>query len=285
MKIGLIRKENATEVWSVCTIDTFIEKVKRESKGQYISRLREALPSMQGSEGRFVFIDKIPRVYPVAEFRRTNDGGRKFKRYNGIVMVEVNQLSGIAEAEYVKQQVSLLPQTYAAFVGSSGRSVKVWIRFSLPDGSLPETEELASLFHVQAYRLAVQCCQPLIPFPITLKEPSLEQNFRMTLDEAPYFHPDAPSFCVEQPLSVSDETSFREQQRMEENPLARMDLTYDSYHTLTVMFQSALTRALDIVENWHRGNDLTPVLAPLAGECFKSGIRRRGGISYVETFL
>ena len=272
MKIGLIRKENATEVWSVCTIDTFIEKVKRESKGQYISRLREALPSMQGSEGRFVFIDKIPRVYPVAEFRRTNDGGRKFKRYNGIVMVEVNQLSGIAEAEYVKQQVSLLPQTYAAFVGSSGRSVKVWIRFSLPDGSLPETEELASLFHVQAYRLAVQCCQPLIPFPITLKEPSLEQNFRMTLDEAPYFHPDAPSFCVEQPLSVSDETSFREQQRMEENPLARMDLTYDSYHTLTVMFQSALKRALDIVENWHRGNDLTPVLAPLAGECFKSGI-------------
>ena len=272
MKIGLIRKENATEVWSVCTIDTFIEKVKRESRGQYISRLREALPSMQGSEGRFVFIDKIPRVYPVAEFRRTNDGGRKFKRYNGIVMVEVNQLSGIAEAEYVKQQVSLLPQTYAAFVGSSGRSVKVWIRFSLPDGSLPETEELASLFHVQAYRLAVQCCQPLIPFPITLKEPSLEQNFRMTLDEAPYFHPDAPSFCVEQPLSVSDETSFREQQRMEENPLARMDLTYDSYHTLTVMFQSALKRALEIVENWHRGNDLTPVLAPLAGECFKSGI-------------
>ena len=272
MKIGLIRKENAKEVWSVCTIDTFIEKVKRESKGQYISRLREALPSMQGSEGRFVFIDKIPRVYPVSEFRRTNDGGRKFKRYNGIVMVEVNQLSGIAEAEYVKQQVSLLPQTYAAFVGSSGRSVKVWIRFSLPDGSLPETEELASLFHVQAYRLAVQCCQPLIPFPITLKEPSLEQNFRMTLDEAPYFHPDAPSFCVEQPLSVSDETSFREQQRMEENPLARMDLTYDSYHTLTVMFQSALKRALEIVENWHRGNDLTPVLAPLAGECFKSGI-------------
>ena len=272
MKIGLIRKENATEVWSVCTIDTFIEKVKRESKGQYISRLREALPSMQGSEGRFASIDKIPRVYPVAEFRRTNDGGRKFKRYNGIVVVEVNKLSGMAEAEYVKQQVSLLPQTYAAFVGSSGRSVKVWIRFSLPDGALPETEELASLFHVQAYRLAVQCCQPLIPFPITLKEPSLEQNFRMTLDEAPYYHPDAPSFCLEQPVTVSDGTSFREQQRTEENPLARMDLTYDSYHTLTVMFQSAWKRALDIVGNWRRGDDLTPVLAPLAGECFKSGI-------------
>ena len=46
MKIGLIRKENATEVWSICTMGTFVEKVKRESKGKYISRLREELPSM-----------------------------------------------------------------------------------------------------------------------------------------------------------------------------------------------------------------------------------------------
>ena len=95
MKIGLNRKESATEVWSVCTMETFVEKVKRESKGQYISQLREALPSLQGTKGRFASIDKIPLVYPVAEFRRMPDGGRKFKRYNGIVVVEVNQLSGI----------------------------------------------------------------------------------------------------------------------------------------------------------------------------------------------
>ena len=98
MKIGLIRKENATEVWSICTIETFVEKVKRESKGQYISRLRKTLPAMQGTENRFVYIGKIPRVYPVAEFRRMPDGGRKFKRYNGIVVVEGNCLSGMAEA-------------------------------------------------------------------------------------------------------------------------------------------------------------------------------------------
>ena len=54
--------------------------------------------------------------------------------------------------------------------------------------------------------------------------------------------------------------------------MARMELTSDSYHTLTVMFQSALRRALDTLENWRRGNDLVPLLAPLAEECFKSGI-------------
>lgn len=272
MKIGVIRQENATEVCSTCSMETFVEKVKKENKGKYISLLREQLPSLQGSEGRFIHLDKIPRIYPVAEYRRTPDGGWKFRKYNGIVLVEVNHLSGTTEAEFVKSKAALLPQTFAALIGSSGRSVKIWVRFTLPDGSLPETEELASLFHAQAYRVAVQCYQPLIPFPVTLKEPSLRQSFRMTVDESPYYHPEAAAFCLEQPAGLADGTSFREQKLAMENPLARMEPTYDSYHTLTVMFQAALRRALDTLQDWRRGDNLTPLLAPLAEECFKSGI-------------
>ena len=272
MKIGVIRQEKATEVYSTCSIETFLERVKKENKGRYISQLRDKLPSLQGSGARFVHIDRIPRICPVAEFRRTQDGSWKFKRYNGVVLVEVDNLSGLAEAEFVKSKAALLPQTYMALVGSSGRSVKIWVRFSLPDGTLPATEEQASLFHAQAYRVAVQCYQPLIPFPVTLKEPSLRQGFRMTVDEAPYYHPEAAAFCLEQPVGLSDGTSFREQKLAEKNPLARMEPSYDSYHTLTVMFQAALRRALETLEHWRRGDDLTPLLAPLAEECFKSGI-------------
>ena len=272
MKIGVIRQEKATEVYSTCSIETFLERVKKENKGRYISQLRDKLPSLQGSGARFVHIDRIPRICPVAEFRRTQDGSWKFKRYNGVVLVEVDNLSGLAEAEFVKQKAALLPQTFAALVGASGRSVKIWVRFSLPDGTLPATEEQTSLFHAQAYRVAVQCYQPLIPFPVTLKEPSLRQGFRMTVDEVPYYHPEAAAFCLEQPVGLSDGTSFREQKLAEKNPLARMEPSYDSYHTLTVMFQAALRRALETLEHWRRGDDLTPLLAPLAEECFKSGI-------------
>ena len=272
MKIGIIKRDRGTEACSVCTMETFLEKVKKETKGKYISLLRERLPILQGSDTRFIHLNKIPRIYPIAEYRRTVDGSWNFKRYNGIVLVEVNRLSGRAEAEFVKSKAALLPQTFLAIVGSSGKSVKIWVRFSLPDGSLPETEEAASLFHAQAYRVAVQCYQPLIPFPITLKEPSLKQSFRMTVDEVPYHHPDAATFWMEQPASLSDGTSFREQKWAEENPLARMELTYDSYHTLTVMYQAALRRALDTLEDWRRGDNLVPLLAPLAEECFKSGI-------------
>ena len=272
MKIGIVRQEKAAEVCSFCSMGTFLERVKKGSKEKYISQLRERLPSLQGSNDRFIHLDKIPRIYPVAEFRRTPERCWKFKRYNGIVLVEVNRLSGLAEAEYVKSKAALLPQTFAALVGSSGRSVKIWVRFSLPDGTLPETEEPAALFHAQAYRIAVQCYQPLLPFPITLKEPSLRQSFRMTVDKKPYYHADAAAFCLEQPVNLADGTSFREQKLAEKNPLARMEPTYDSYHTLTVMFQAALKRAYGTLENWRRGNELVPVLAPLAEECFKSGI-------------
>ncbi len=272
MKIGVIRQEKGADVCSTCSMETFLEKVKKETKGKYISQMREVLPSLQGSERRFIHLDKIPRIFPVAEYRRTANGGWKFKQYNGIVLVEVNQLSGLAEAEFVKSKAALLPQTFAALVGSSGRSVKIWVRFTLPNGTLPETEETASLFHAQAYRMAVQCYQPLIPFPITVKEPSLKQGLRMTLDQTPYYHPEAAAFCLEQPARISDGTSFREQKQAEENPLARMEPTYDSYHTLTVMYQAALRRSLDSMENWRRGDDLTPLLAPLAEECFKTGI-------------
>ena len=110
MKIRLIRQEKNTEVCSVCTMEMLLEKVKKETKGKYISQLREARPSLQGTNGRFMHMDKIPRIYPVAEFGHTSDGIWKFKRYNGIVLVEVNRLSGWAEAEYVKSKAALLPR-------------------------------------------------------------------------------------------------------------------------------------------------------------------------------
>ena len=67
------------------------------------------------------------------EYSRTREGERRIKRYNGIVLLEVGGLSGLSETELVKEQAALLPQTYAAFAGSSGRSVKIWALFAQPD--------------------------------------------------------------------------------------------------------------------------------------------------------
>lgn len=122
--------------------------------------------------------------------------------YNGIVMIQVNNLSGNMEADEVKERVRELPQTYLAFTGSSGKSVKIWVRFTYPNDLLPETREQAELFHAHAYRLAVKFYQPQLPFDIELKEPSLEQYCRWTFDPDLYFNPEAMPIYMKQPVAM-----------------------------------------------------------------------------------
>lgn len=275
MKITLIRKEkeSGTEALSTCDTDTLFNRIKAETKSGHITALREVLPALEGTYARYEHIDKLPRLYPAVEYARNKNEEQRMKRYNGLVQIEVNKLSGRSEVEFVKQQAELLPQTFAAFCGSGGRSVKIWVRFALPDdGGLPAKEAEAALFHAHAYRLAVRCYQPVLPFDITLKEPSLTQSCRMTLDESPYYNPEAIPFCLPQPLTMPEEGTFRQRRQNEKNPLARMTPGYEAAETFTLLYEAALNRALREMEDWKRGDDLQPLLVCLAEHCCKAGI-------------
>ena len=48
----------------------------------------------------------MPRLYPAVEMTRTKAGEHRIKTYNGLVLLEVNNLAGVAEAELVKQQAA-----------------------------------------------------------------------------------------------------------------------------------------------------------------------------------
>lgn len=274
MKITLIRaeKESGKEALSTLETDALIKKLKTETKAGHVSTLRVILPQLEGTCAQYEHIDKLPRIYPAVEYSRTQEGERRMKNYNGLVQLEINRLSGIAEAEYVKQQAALLPQTFAAFCGSSGRSAKIWVLFALPDGTTPKLESDAALFHAHAYRMTVKCYQPLLPFAITLKEPSLTQSCRMTLDGYPYYNPAAVPFCLEQPLGMPEEENFRQRKLAEKNPLLRLHPDSKASDTFAVLFESALDRAFRGLGGWKRDGDLRILLVPLAEHCFKAGI-------------
>ncbi|KXT35441.1 VirE protein [Bacteroides uniformis] len=263
MKITLIReeRESGKEAVSTQETDMLMEKLKTENKTGYITELRSIIPHLKGTNARYEHIDRLPRLYPAVEMTRTKAGEHRIKTYNGLVLLEVNNLAGVAEAELVKQQAALLPQTFAAFCGSSGRSAKIWVRFTLPDGGLPKNEDDIALFHAHAYRLAVKCYQPLLPFPITLQAPSLLQSCRMTVDEQPYYSPTAVAFCLEQPCALPSEDNYRQRKQQESNPLLS-----------NLLFEAALDRAFRDLDNWRRGDDLRPLLSRLAEHCFKAGI-------------
>ena len=171
MKITQLREKDGNLTLSTTDLDTFLQKIKTETKALPVSafrqKLRYTLPGNRCDEA-----DRLPKVIPAAEFRKA-DGVCQMKTYNGIVELTVGPLSGRSEIALVKRLAWEQPQTRLVFTGSSGRTVKIWTAFTRPDNSLPGKREEAEVFHAHAYRLAVKCYQPQLPFDILLKELSL----------------------------------------------------------------------------------------------------------------
>ncbi len=67
----------------------------------------------------------------------------------------------------------------------------------------------------------------MLPYDIDLQAPVLTQKCRMTLDESPYYDPDAVRFCLEQPLAMPGEETFRQRKQGEKNLLLRLQPGYD----------------------------------------------------------
>lgn len=111
-----------------------------------------------------------------------------------------------------------------------------------------------------------------MPFPLTLREPSMTQSCRMTVDAYPYFNRQAIPFCLEQPFGMPGEETFRQRQLTEKNPLLRLKPGYETSQTFTLLFETTLSKALNEMEEWKRGDDLQQLLVCLAEHCFKAGI-------------
>ena len=198
--------------------------------------------------------------------------------YNGIIQIEVNHLANLMEVNRVKQEAEELSQTYLAFMGSSGHSVKIWVRFTRPDKSLPQNREEAEIFQAHAYRKAVSLYQPILSYSIELKNPALEQFCRQTYDPELYYNPDSTIMYMRQPMEMPSETTYQEAVQAETSPFKRLIPGYDSLETLSALFEVALNKACQSLSELQPGiyprsdEDLKPLLVQLAENCFQAGI-------------
>lgn len=192
MKLTLMRDNSGTLTMRTLDITLQIEAMKHETKARPISNLRTSIrhasPDCKLEEAQ-----KLTKVIPAANFRKTTNG-TQMTAYNGIVQIEVNHLANRTEVNRVKQEAAELTQTLAAFMGSSGHSVKIWLRFTRPDKSLPKSREEAEIFQAHAYRKAVGLCQPALSYAIELKKPTLNQFCRQPTIRNFITIPTLPSF-------------------------------------------------------------------------------------------
>lgn len=271
-----MRDNGGTPTMRTLDINLQIETMKHETKAHPISNLRTSI-RYASPDSRLDDAKKLGKVIPAATFRKTVNG-IQMTTYNGIIQIEVNHLANLMEVNRVRQEAAELSQTYLAFMGSSGHSVKIWVRFTRPDKSLPQNREEAEIFQAHAYRKAVSLYQPALSYSIELKNPTLEQFCRQTYDPELYYNPDSTIMYMRQPLEMPSETTYQEAVQAETSPFKRLIPGYDSLETLSALFEAALNKACQSLSELQPGiyprsnEDLKPLLIQLAENCFKAGI-------------
>lgn len=276
MKLTLMRDNDGKPTMRTLDINLQMEAMKHETKAQPVSNLRTSI-RYASPDTRLDDAKKLAKVIPAATFRKTVNG-TQMTGYNGIIQIEVNHLANYMEVNRVKQEAAELSQTFAALMGSGEHSVKIWVRFTRPDGSLPQKREEAEIFQAHAYRKAVSLYQPILSYPIELKNPTLEQYCRQTYDPDLYYNPESTVIYMRQPLEMPSETTYKEAVQAETSPFKRLIPGYDSYNTLSALFEAALNNAYQSLSelspriHMRSEEDLKPLLVQVAKNCFQAGI-------------
>ncbi|MCS2894454.1 DUF3874 domain-containing protein [Parabacteroides faecis] len=263
-------------------LDAVMATMANEEYSREITLLRESLESIMPGR-KNVHADKIPVLLFAAKFRK-KENELYFSSYNGVVLVQVNNLADRREVEKIKKLASEAPQTLAAFTGSSGKSVKILVPFTLPDGSLPQTKELAELFHAAACRRTVNYYRGQLQCDIPFENPSLEQGCRFSYDPELYYNPSAIPLTLEQPMQLSSEITYREAVEKNEDPLLRLMPGYERSHIISRLYNACVQDALDKTGGLDEGREVRPFLIRLAENCFHSGIPEEDAVRWTMIY-
>lgn len=271
MKITIVRKKKDGNGESIVNEEfkDFIGRIGKESREGYITRYRDMFPILE-DKTKWGYYDRIPKVIPCAEYYKNAANQRVFRAYHGITMVVVRNLNNFIEIEKIKRQAAVFPQVLCAFVGGDGHSVVIFTIATLPDGTLPSTEELAELFCVQAYATSVKCLAPNLEYKISIEAPSLGAECLLTVDDAPYVNSHPTPFIIEQPtvgtieklMTQGDTSSYME----------RLKPSAESFVTFTRLFNAAVKRAQLSLPSWRRGHDPQIFITRIADVCADCGL-------------
>ena len=246
---------------------SMLAMIRRETKREAMERFRQQSSMLETIGGQIEF--HTQRICVAATFRREGTQGWRFTNYNGLVLLSVGQLTGAEETELVKRLARMHPSTYAAFVGSSGRSVKIIVRVCDTKGKLPQTEGEAQTFHRQAYNAVLCSYEGMVGYPITRVDPTLEQNFVRTFDAKPYFNAEAVPMRIDCDIDLTLVPT--EENPLLHRPLERLAPGEESYAELERRFLAIITRlALKKKLDFDSQKPET-LLTTVARECCEAG--------------
>ena len=220
MKVTIVKNSRKKEVVNRVELDEFVRMIKDGDVAEdvrYVRELYHLMRPVRLETGRVeTGLDEplvLPYVCFAAEYANRNKE-RKMVTYNGMVVLELNGLSSYEEAVRLKGEAMRMPETLMAFLGASGRSVKIVCRGELFEGGLPKQQEDIEQFHANLYNTARQAYQNQFHVDIEYLEPRLDRVVYMSADPEMFYNPQARRFLAdasradrsEQGVSISEES-------------------------------------------------------------------------------
>ena len=138
MNVSLLKIARKKEVIKRVELSELAEMIRKNPEESKVFNLRlnyQFLKPKRMGDGQITIDDQqhtvnLPRVLFAAECMNYKEM-HKGLRYNGLVVVEVNGLKTYEEAAQIRNQAARMDETLMAFLGASGKSVKIVCRGEL----------------------------------------------------------------------------------------------------------------------------------------------------------
>ena len=222
MKISVLKVSRKKEVIKRLELSEIAEMIRENPEKEMVYNLRlkyQFYKPQRMLDGQITLDDQkhtvnLPRLLFAVECMNYKEMQKGLK-YNGLVVIEVNGLKTYEEAVNIRNQAARMDETVMAFLGASGKSVKIVVRGEMfrkadmsadqttpPDGPpptqegkiLPQREGEIRQFHKNLYETARRAYQYQFGLEIEYLEPRLERTVYMSADPEMYFNPDARPF-------------------------------------------------------------------------------------------
>lgn len=243
-----------------------VARIKDTTQAKPVENMREMIPYCSPGN-RVADAEKVPVVVFASGYK-----DQVWKHYNGLILLEFNRLANLSEARRLRDEIVRYNQPLLAMIGSSGLSVKVVVRYTLPDGTLPVDREKAICFHAHAYRRAVLHYQAQLQWQVDIKEPSLDRGCRLSYDPECFYNPEALPVRMEQPLAMPEEPGYMEQVIQSDDPLARILPGTEQRKKIEMLFETCLNQVYrEHGAGWGE-EEPKDFVAAVSALCFDSGV-------------
>ena len=279
-KITLVKSYRQAETLRLLELTDLVEIIRQGEYKEAVNAMRVNYPIFtleREADGKVrgadMILEKLPRVCFASELENRNKQ-RVSRGYTGLVLLEVNNLTGWDEADAVRRGAGEVPQTLLSFVGASGRSVKIVCRGELfPSETtatgLPADETAIALFHENLYERARLAYNAQLGVMVEKLEPRLDRVCYVSADEDMVFNPLAIPFYAraEKPagtISLVRPTTVEAE---------KVSPGESRYFSMNHIFEFNLEKACDDCESERDSDDYRHLLLTrLAKYCLETGI-------------